>query len=250
MSPGQEVPGKREESSERLDWMRRAINRIVESRQIRNEELGYDSQVSVYGGKLHNDSEGKLVWDNRGFADRLDRWGDAILRAWDEHQVKDPVMLAEKHPRAFLHMLPFVSGPKRFRGNSEQIMENVRRLGLEDYYGPHDAGIEIKQPDMYRKGVNLQDIFHQDEIGSEKLGGIDRYDAVEHAGEYLSNIHKKHGAIGEVLANDFIFMKYADGKVESPILNLPDEIYNPDKTIGEKEKMATDLFDFLASAWL
>ncbi|MDR3558527.1 MAG: hypothetical protein P4L61_03280 [Candidatus Pacebacteria bacterium] len=242
-------PEERRESAGELDIVRKAINRIVETKNIRNEELGYDSQVSIYGGNLRTDTEGALVWDNTGLYSRFDKWNDQILRAWDEHHVKDPVALAEKHPTAFLHMLPFVSGAKRFRGTSEQILENVNRLGLAEYYGAHPSGIEIKQPDIYKKGVNLQDIFHSDGIGSEKLSEIDRFTAVERAGEYLSSIHKKYGGVGEVLANDIIFMKYdeTEKSVGLPVLNLPDEIYNSDKTIGENEKKATDLLDFMAS---
>ena len=251
---GQEKPLEKEEeerteSAGQLDIVRRAINRIVESKGIRNEELGYESRVGVYGGNLRNDKEGKMVWDNTGLASRFDRWGDRILRAWDDHHVKDPVAMAEKHPKEFLHMLPFVTGPKRFRGNSEQILENVHRLGLDEYYGAHASGIEIKNQDIYKKGVNLQDIFHSDEIGSDKLKEIDRFGAVERAAECMDMIHKKYGATGQLLVGSFTFMKYDRNTktVDSPILNMPDIVYNPDKSIGENEKMATDLLDFMAS---
>lgn len=237
------------ETEEEYGFISRYIKHIVENKQTENETLGYKSQVSIYGGELKNEPDGKLVWNNMGLSSKFDRWGDRVLRAWDEHFVKDPLALLERNPRMFFHMLPIVRGPKRFRGDKEQIMENVKRLGLEEYYGMHKNGIEIKDPDIYKKGVNLQDIFHADQIDSPKLSSFDRFAAVEQAGEYLSSVHANNGAIGEMLANDIVFMEYdpEKGILRKPILNIPDEIYDPERSSGETEKMATDLLDFLVS---
>ena len=239
---------ERKESSGALDWVRRAVNRIVESPPINNEELGYKSTCGVYGAKIHKDAEGKMMWDNRDARSHFDKWGDRILRAWDEHHVKDPIELLDKHPRAFFHMLPFVAQPKRFRGNTEQILENVHRLGLDEYYGPHPAGvIEIKKPEIYTHGIRLQDIFHQNEIPSEALKKIDRFQATQESARYLSKMHAQYGGVGETLVGSFIFTNHTETEVSAPVLNLPDEVYNQDKKTSEREKMATDLLDLLAS---
>lgn len=239
---------ERKESSGALDWVRRTVNRIVESSPMNNEELGYESTCGVYGAKIHKDAQGKTVWDNRDLRSHFDKWGDRILRAWDEHHVKDPIELLDKHPRAFFHMLPFVAQPKRFRGNTEQILKNVHRLGLDEYYGPHPSGvIEIKKPEIYTHGIRLQDIFHQNEIPSNALKKIDRFQATQEAARYLSGIHAQYGGVGETLVGSFIFTKHTQSEVGAPVLNLPDEVYNEDKETGEREKMATDLLDLLAS---
>jgi len=93
----------------------------------------------------------------------------------------------------------------------------------------------------------LQDIYRSDLINSEKTDGFDRFQALAESGKYIRNIHDDHSGIGEVLANDIIFKEHEDGRVGEPVLNMPDIIFNKDKNIGEKEKKATDILDFIFS---
>ena len=234
-----------------LDRVREKIVGTVNESLLPAEE--YDSTVGVYGGKLKLDSGGKLVFNNRGVISTFDRLGDAILRTFDEHTAKDLWKMIKRRPSAFFRYL--VPGTKRYRGKTEEIIENVNRLGLGDFYGAHQDGVEIKKPEIYTQGRALQDIYRADLIGSEKLSEIDRFQALSASGKYIKGVHER-GAIGELLVSDIIFQEQEGGQVANPVLNLPDIVYNADKyrsgdkppeQVGLREKKATDILDFLAN---
>lgn len=231
------------ESFNPLNKIRDTINAKVNESRIPTED--YESTVGVYGGKIEIDRDGKMVWNNKGIVSKIDKWGDAILRTYDDHVVKDLGELLKRHPKLFFQFL--APGTKRYRGSKEEIFENVKRLGLEDTYGLHEDGIEIKDQDLYRKGLALQDIFRSDLISSDKVKNFDKFQALVKSGEYLKKIHDEHGGIGELNISDIIFKKHEDGQVSEPVLNMPDIVFNKEKNIGETEKKATDILDFIIS---
>jgi len=130
-----------------LNKVRDTINAKVNESKLPTE--GYESTVGVYGGKIKLEEDGKMVWNNRGVISKIDKWGDAILRTYDDHIVKDLSELIKRHPKLFFQFL--APGTKRYRGSKEEIFENIKNLGLEDTYGLHQDGIEIKDQDLYRK---------------------------------------------------------------------------------------------------
>ena len=186
-----------------------------------------------------------MVWDNRGLVSKIDKWGDAILRTYDDHLVKDLSGMLKRHPKLFFKFL--APGTKRYRGDKEEIFNNIKRLGLEDLYGLHDNGIEIKDQDLYRKGLPLQDLYRSDLIDGPGIGDFNRFQALESSSQYLKEVHNNHGGIGEALVGDIIFKKHEAGMVSEPKLNLPDIVFNEEKNISEKEKKATDILDFISS---
>lgn len=219
------------------------VSRIVNESSLPTE--GYKSTVGFFGGQLVYDKEGRMVYDNRGFVSRTDRWGDPKLRTYDEHKVKNPWKLLRKHPRRFLRFIH--PGPKRYRGNTPEILEHITQLGLGGYYGSHAWGIEIKKPEVFKKGVALQDIFRQNLINASALYNLDRFQALGEATRYIASIHRNFGAIGEILPSDIIFQDTEGCLVRNPVLNIPDIVYNPGKKFGRTEQKATDMLDFLAS---
>lgn len=226
-----------------LNKVRDTINKTVNESKIPTED--YESTVGVYGGKMETEEDGKMVWNNKGMVSKIDKWGDAILRTYDDHVVKDLGELLKRHPKLFFQFL--APGTKRYRGSKEEIFENIKRLGLEDTYGLHKNGIEIKDQDLYKRGLPLQDIYRSDLINSDKVNGFDRFQALAESGKYLRKIHDEHGGIGEANIGDIIFKKHENGQVGEPVLNMPDIIFNEEKNIGEKEKKATDMLDFIIS---
>jgi hypothetical protein len=226
-----------------LNKVRDKINGTVNESRIPTED--YESTVGVYGGKMEMEADGKMVWNNRGIVSKIDKWGDAILRTYDEHVVKDLGELLKRHPKLFFQFL--APGTKRYRGSKEEIFENIQRLGLEDTYGLHENGIEIKDQDLYKKGLPLQDIYRSDLINSDKVTGFDRFQALAESGKYLRKIHDEHGGVGETNIGDIIFKKYENGQVSEPVLNIPDIVFNKEKNISEREKKATDILDFIIS---
>jgi len=226
-----------------LNKIRDTVNKTVNESEIPTED--FKSTVGVYGGKMEMEEDGKMVWNNKGFISKIDKFGDAVLRTYDEHVVKNLGELFKRHPKLFFKFL--APGTKRYRGNKEEVFENIQRLGLEDTYDIHEKGIEIKDKDLYLKGLPLQDLYRSDLIDSDKVGGFDRFQALAESGKYLRKIHDEHGGIGEVLAGDIIFKNHEDGKVSEPILNIPDIMFNKNKNISEKEKKATDILDFIMS---
>ncbi|MCD4704874.1 hypothetical protein K8R66_02235 [bacterium] len=209
------------------------------------EALGYESTVGVYGGKLNYDKENRMVFDMRGIISKIDQKGDAILRTYDEHTVKDPAEMLRRHPRWFFKFL--IPGTKRYRGTSEEIMENIKRLGLEKEYGSHKWGIEINDPDLYKKGRPLQDIYRSDLIENNDLKEIDRFEALAQSSKYIREIHDQNGAIGQVLPSSIIFQEKKENSVVRPVLNIPDIVYNSKKQTSEIDKKTTDLLDFTMS---
>lgn len=243
---GERIPGSEganwkapETKDTALDTVRDRIAGIVNESRLPNED--YQSTVGVYGGKLKTEN-GKMIFDMTGAISKADKAGDAVLRSFDDHIAKEPLKIILKHPKWLFKFLR--PGTKRYRGSPEEIFEHIKELGLENYYGLDEKGIEIKNPDIYKHGIALQDIFRQDQVTSDELQAIDRFQALEEAGRYLSSLHQRTG-IGEVLSNDILFQAAEEGKVGNPVLNVPDIVYNKEKTIGEKEKKATDLLDFL-----
>jgi len=225
-----------------LNKVRDTINKTVNESRIPTED--YESTLGVYGGKIKME-DGKMIWDNRGTVSQIDKWGDAILRTYDEHVVKNLGELISRHPKLFFEFL--APGTKRYRGSKEEIFENIKKLGLEDTYGLHENGIEIKDQDLYRKGLPLQDIYRSDLIDSDTVNGFDRFQALAESGKYLRKIHDEYGGIGEVNIGDIIFKKHENGQVGNPVLNMPDIVFNEEKNISEKEKKATDMLDFIIS---
>ncbi|MDP3956844.1 MAG: hypothetical protein Q8P97_02510 [bacterium] len=222
-------------------------SRVQESKMPTKEGLGYESTMGVYGGKLVKDSEGRLVYDTKGFWSKIDQWGDRILRAFDEHHARKPGAMFSRRPINFLKLLPFIVDSKRYRGTPEQTMANVRRFGLEEYYGAHPSGIEVKKPDLFSHAIGLQDIFRQDQINHPALSAIDRFDALGKATDYMRALHEKAGGIAEGNLYTFLFTEKNGGEVAKPILIIPTEIYNPEKHVPDTEQKATDLLDLLAS---
>jgi len=231
-----------------VNKIRKLINsKVQKSKMPTKEGLGYESTMGVYGGKLVKDSEGRLVYDTKGFWSKIDQWGDRILRAFDEHHAKKPGVMFMRRPIAFLKLLPFIVDSKRYRGTPQQTMGNVRRLGLEEYYGAHPSGIEVKKPDLFSRAIGLQDIFRQDQINHPALADIDRFDALGKATDYMRALHEKAGGIAEGNVYTFIFTEKNGHDVSKPILVIPTEIYNPEKHVPPIEQKATDLLDLLAS---
>ena len=222
------------------------IQGVMNESRLPNEE--YESTVGVYGGKMNYDKEGKMVWDRRGIISKIDKAGDAVLRSYDEHVVKEPGKLLRMHPKIAAEKF-FHPGTKRYRGGNEEVIENIERLGLSEFYGPHENGIEIKKPEIYKHGIPLQDVYRSDIIESDKLKATDRFQALAEASKYVRQIHNEHGGIGEVLVSDIIFQEDQGGKLEKPVLNLPDIVFNKEKKIGEKDKKATDMIDFMSSVY-
>ena len=221
------------------------VQGVMNESGLPNED--YRSTVGVYGGRMLME-EGKMVWDRNGIVSKIDKKGDEVLRSYDEHTVKEPGKLLKRHPKIAAEKF-FHPGTKRFRGSNEEICENIDRLGLSEFYGPHENGIEIKNQEVYTKGAVLQDIYRADLIKSEKLDKIDRFQALAEAGKYIKNIHDKHGGVGEILVSDIIFQKVEDGKLSDPVLKLPDIVCNKEKKTGEKDKKTTDMLDFLCSVY-
>ena len=222
--------------------------RVQESHLPTKENLGYESTVGVYGGKINYDEEERMVFDMRGSISKIDRLGDAVLRTYDEHVVKNPLEMFKKHPGWFFKFL--VPGTKRYRGTPEEINKNIERLGLAESYGLHDWGIEIKDQAIYKAARPLQDIYRADLIESNDLNEIDRFAALAQSAKYIHDLHQKHGAIGEVLPSDIIFQKKSEKEVSQPILNIPDIVYNEEKSTSELDKKTTDLLDFTMSIGL
>lgn len=234
------------EKSGVLNWVRTQANKRVEEAHLPNEN--YESTVGVYGGKIrtYKNKEGDvMVYDNRGTMSQIDRIGDGILRSYDDHTVKDSVAMLRRHPRRFVKEL-LHPGPKRARAKQGVVVEQIHRLGLDAYYGAHPWGIEIKKPDLYKKGVALQDIFRQDVVNSPYVNDLDRFSALVDATKYIKNMHDAHGAVGALGVESIIFEDKTGNQVTKPVLNLHTVFFNPDKHISETEQKATDMLDFLA----
>lgn len=236
-----------------IDAIRNRIQNTVGESRMPTE--GFESTMMIFGGKLATDPQGKMVLDRRGIVSKVDIAGDYALRTYDEHVVKNPARLLRKHPRWFLGFI--MPGPKRHRGSNEDIETNIQRLGLGDYYGLHPWGIEIKKPEIFKKGIPFQDVLRADLINSGRLNDIDRFQALEEVAKYMRHIHDRFGGIGEGVPYRFIFQRQEGNKVLDPVLFIPDIIYSKDKYDPKKfktgsqapaiDQKATDYLEFLMS---
>lgn len=226
-----------------VEGIGRKVQGIVNESRMPTE--GFESTVGIYGGKLGTDPEGRMVYDIRGLISKADRFGDPKLRTYDEHLVRKPLKLLRRYPKWFFQFIH--PGPKRYRGTQQQMLAHINELGLNEYYGPHPQGIEVKKPEVFRKGLVLQDILRQDLINLDGLKRIDRFQALATATQYVRAIHNQFGAIGELLSSDIIFQTREGDMVKAPVLNIPDIVYNPNKQFGRTEQKATDMLDFLVS---
>lgn len=217
----------------------------------------YESTVGVYGGEIRYDQNGKMVYDVRvlrekiirGISSGIDVKGDRILRPYDDHVVQKPIAMLRRHPKQFLGFV-FRPNASRHRGNTEQILENVKRLGLTEYYGRHPWGIEIKKPEIFTKGMALQDILRAKEINSPVLTDIDPLQALREATIYIKKIHDEHGPIGD-LVGDIMFQSKQGREVKNPVLNIPDVVLTPttrmikSAEVISREQKATDVLEHL-----
>lgn len=189
---------------------------------------GYKSTVAIFGGRLRQLRYGGLLFDQSGFVSRLDRFGDAIVRRWDD---------AVEWYQGWLSLLKGSS--LRRRGNPREVYENIVRLGLMGVYCPHPKGVELRDIRFFEAVVALQDIFRVPE-----LSHINRRIAVGNASLYLSQLHASADYIGEVLPSDFLFTSVVGGIASKPILNVPD-------IVGVTDEIGTlrclDLLDFVFS---
>lgn len=164
---------------------------------------------------------------------------------WDEKESAQKLA-----PRSLLKLAAegYAKGyAARYRGTPEEITNNINRLGLQEYYGPHQWGIELKKPEIFTNGISLYDVFLAESKGKEPLIGIDRNQAVGEAAKYLRQVHDMHGAVGEFLIFDVQFQRKEGNNVYNPVLGVPDIVWNKDTTMTETTKRATDVLDFLVN---
>ncbi len=100
--------------------------KMKESHLPTEEKLGYKSTVGVYGGKINYDKNDKMIFDMRGIISKIDQKGDAILRTYDEHTMKNPPEMFRKHPHWFFRFI--APDTKRYRGTPQEIEENKNQL--------------------------------------------------------------------------------------------------------------------------
>lgn len=215
-----------------------AFHRAVESLHgfVRNSlpnEM-YASSIPVYGGEIKYDAQGKMVYDTRfvkfpgittGLSSMTDVRGDKFLRAYDDHFARDPLGMMIRHPNWGIEFI-FRRVAPRHRGSQVQILENIKRLGLEEFYGDHPWGIEIKKPEIFNQGFALQDVLRAKEIGAAVLQDIDPFQALAESTAYLKKIHDTRGPAGDIVG-DIMFQRKEGSRVVDPVLNIPDIILAP-----------------------
>lgn len=236
-----------------LDTIRKTVQKMVGESRMPTE--GFISSMVIYGGKVREDPKHRMVLDRRGQVSKINIFGDSILRTYDEHVMKNPMQLLKRHPSWFLKFL--MPGAKRYRGSQQEIVQNIQRLGLENYYGPHPWGIEIKRPEIFKNGIPFQDVLRADLIHSDRLNGIDRFQALEEVAKYMKHIHDRFGGIGEGVPYRFIFQTLTGNRVLDPVLFIPDIVYSqskynpnrydPNKQAATIDQKATDYIEFLMS---
>lgn len=263
----------------------RLIHHRVKQTRLRTYENSagetVESQTGVYGGRLNTDEQGHLVFDMRKFPNvigGIDQIGDGRFRRTDDNIPESLSKIAKRGAREFFNALKPTEGrklpdvkqaahavyrankflspgliehnSKRYRGTPEEIAANAKRLGLEEYYGLHPWGVEIKKPEVYRDSVSLHDIFRADQIDSPILNKIDRLEALDTAVAYLRDMHIRYGAIGEVLLADFLFQNINKDKrtVSNPVLAMPDIVPNGKTLNTETGRRATDVLDLMVCA--
>lgn len=217
----------------------RGLDNIVGKNRLQPE--GRNSTVKFYGGEIKQE-DGKTIFDMRGLVSNFDRIGDVVVRAGDDHVIKNPVKMLIRHPKAALKAI--MSTGKRFRVfDKEKFDGHYKKFGLDDYYAGHKNGIEIKKPEILTKGYNLQDVYKMPELG------IDRFAAAGEAAKYLRQLHDKANAgLGDVVVSDFIFEKKEGNKVSEPVMFIPNVIYDSEKKTSVIDQKATDLMELITSA--
>ena len=207
----------------------------------------FKSSIPVYGGEIRNDQQGRMVYDTRsvkypgavrGVSSFADVTGDKFLRAYDDHFARDPLGMMLRHPGWGIEFI-FRRVSPRYRGSQAQILENIKRLGLEEFYGGHAWGIEIKKPEIFNKGFALQDVLRAKEIGAPILADIDPLQALSESTAYIKRIHDTYGPVGD-LVGDIMFQRKDGSRVVEPVLNIPDIILAP------SEKRTAMLADSIA----
>lgn len=171
---------------------------------------------------------------------------------WEQnkHKWEDREKVQNVAPRSLLKLAAEGYGKgyaARYRGTPGEIAANAERLGLEDFYGAHPWGIEIKKPEIYTEGTSLYDIIVANKEGKTPLQDIDKNHAIAESAKYIRGIHDAHGGIGELLVMDIQFQNRDGATVSNPVLGLPDVVWNNDATLSETSKKATDVLDFLVN---
>jgi len=222
-------------------------NKVIKNR-LPSEQ--YQSTVGVYGGEITKTPDGKMVYTiNQGFINKVDVIGDKVLRKFDDHAMKKPWKMLATHPKDFIYTA-FKSEPMRHRGTKEEITANIQRLGLSEYYGLSERGIEIKKPEVFTKGIAIKDIFRADQINSPILNDIDRFQALAEETKYIRSVHDKYGPAVDFI-DDVMFQKKEGNVVMNPVLNIPDVILTPSENRNAKpetiakEQKATDVVELL-----
>lgn len=188
----------------------------------------YPSTIGIYGAEIATTPEGKMIYKiGSKLSDKIDVVGDAFLRIFDDHVVKEPLKMFLRHPGVFLNFV-FKSEPMRRRGSRDEILQNIERLGLTEFYGPALGGIEIKKPEVFTQSVALGDIYEAKRINSPILEDIDRFQALSVASSYIGRVHQDYGPIGDIVG-DILFQQKEGSKVINPVLNIPDVVLNPSK---------------------
>lgn len=216
--------------------------------QIINTDLAREHRRRFWRRKLNKLLERTHIKSPSEEQKRMNETWEANKPKWEgkERRVNS---VASKSP-ARLALEGFVLGKSmrhRHIGTAEEIRENVSRLGLEEYYGPHAWGIEFKKPEIFTQGVSLYDVVVAKKEGKEPLEDVDQQQAFAEAGKYIRQVHDEHGGIGELLIMDIQFQKKEGSKLSDPVLGLPDIVWDKDATLSETAKKATDVMDFLVN---
>lgn len=207
--------------------------------------------TAVYGAWLRSLPNGEIIYDIRGAMPALDRSLDGLVRhLTDDHVPKNPFALLTEHPQMYVTAL--LSGPHRGRGDAAAIVGNIDRLGLGHLYlaypnATEPYGIKLHSPELY-KGPTLEEVWKADLIGHPPiLRNVSRLELLAAGTQYISQLHARNGAAGELLANDIIFGVNTEGGLSDPFLTIPDIMYqNPKKTTEDSTK-AMELLEFIIS---
>src|SRR6266481_2201660 len=89
------------ESGSVFDKVRGAVNSVMAEQKLQPE--GRASTVSIYGGRIKTEADGSVVYNMRGLVSGVDRIGDKVLRAADDHIIKEPFKMAMQKPKAFIN---------------------------------------------------------------------------------------------------------------------------------------------------
>lgn len=212
-----------------VDWLGLLAKRAVS--ESRKPAIGYESTVVFFGGRLEQQASGSVLFRMTRFLSRLDRFGDWVVRRWDDAV---PWMYGSAWQI-------FKGKLLRYRGNPEQIWCNVRRLELSGVYEYHRDGVMIIAHEKYRRAVSLQDIYRL-----HQFRWVDRRQAVMDATKFLAESHARYGHIGEVLPSDILFGHVVEGSVVAdPFWNIPDIVAAAGA--DSVDLAARDLLDFVFS---